>query len=128
MSIADQLRVLIVDDTSTSRMLVRDGLQQIGIKNISHAADGVKALEFMMTTPAHMIISDLNMPNLDGMGLLKKIREYGPTKKVPFIILTAQKDNALIQKAASLGVNNYLVKPFTTDSLRKAIEAIVGKL
>lgn len=128
MSIADQLRVLIVDDTSTSRMLVRDGLEQIGIKNISHATDGQKALEFMMTTPAHMIISDLNMPNLDGLGLLKKIREYGPTRKVPFIILTGQKDNALLQKAASLGVNNYLMKPFTSDSLRKAIEAIVGRL
>jgi two-component system chemotaxis response regulator CheY len=128
MSLANILKVLIVDDTNTSRLLVRDGLEQIGIRNISLAQDGKKALEMMMITPAHMIISDVNMPNLDGLGLLKAICEYGPTRKVPFIMLTGQSDTAVMRKAASLGVNNYIVKPFTPESLKKAIEAIVGKL
>jgi len=128
MSIAEKLRVLIVDDTTTSRLLVRDSLEQIGVKHVFYANDGQKGLEFMMTTPAHMVISDVNMPILDGLGLLKAIREYGPTRKVPFIMLTGQKESTVIQKAAQLGVNNYLIKPVTPESLKKAIEAIVGKL
>ena len=128
MSIASRLRVLIVDDMSTSRLLVRDSLEQIGIKNIFHAKDGKEALEFMMTTPAHMLISDVNMPNLDGIGLLKAVREYVPTSKVPFIMLTGLKDKAVVEKAIRLGINNFITKPFTPESLKKAIEAIVGKL
>lgn len=128
MSVANQLRVLVVDDTSTSRMLIRDGLEQIGLRNIFLAHDGEKALEFMLNTPAHMIISDVNMPKLDGLGLLKAIREYTPTRRVPFIMLTGRADAAVLEAAKKLGVNNYLMKPFTTETLKTAIEAIVGRL
>lgn len=128
MALADQLRVLVVDDTSTSRMLIRDGLDQIGIKQIFLAQDGQKALDFMMTTPAHLVISDINMPNLDGIGLLKALRGYKPTHRVPFIILTGRTDRAVLETAIKLGVNNYLTKPFTASSLKGAIEAIVGRL
>lgn len=128
MSVAEQLRVLIVDDTSTSRLLLRDALDQIGIKKVSFATDGEKALKFMMDTPAHLVISDLNMPVMDGMGLLKAIRGYKPTQRVPFIVLTGHADRAIIETAAKLGVNNYLVKPITAVKLKSAIEAIFGKL
>jgi two-component system, chemotaxis family, chemotaxis protein CheY len=128
MAINDQLRVLVVDDTSTSRMLIRDGLEQIGLRKIFLAGDGEKALEFMMSTPAHLIISDINMPKLDGIGLLKAIREYKPTQRVPFIILTGRSDRAVLDTAIKLGVNNFLTKPFTAASLKGAIEAIVGRL
>lgn len=128
MALADQLRVLIVDDTSTSRMLMRDCLQELGVKNISFAGDGEQALQFMQTTPAHLIISDFNMPKMDGIGLLKAIRAHAALKKVPFIMLTGKSDAALLETAIKLGVNNYLTKPFTTQSLQKAIEAIFGKL
>ncbi|WP_159725984.1 response regulator [Methylosinus sp. Ce-a6] len=128
MSIAAQLRVLIVDDTSTSRMLIRDGLEELGVRNIFFAGDGEQALQFMMATPAHLVISDFNMPKLDGLGLLKAIRSYNATKKVPFIMLTGRADKALLENAVKLGVNNFLTKPFTVPALKKALEAIIGKL
>jgi two-component system chemotaxis response regulator CheY len=128
MSVAEQLRVLIVDDTSTSRLLLRDALDQLGVTQVFFAVDGEKALKFMMDTPAHLVISDVNMPLLDGMGLLKAIRGYKPTQRVPFIMLTGQADRAVIETAARLGVNNYLVKPVTVVKLKAAIEAIFGKL
>jgi two-component system chemotaxis response regulator CheY len=127
MSITKQLKVLVVDDTNTSRMLIRDGLEQLGIRNISLARDGEQALQMMMATPCHLIISDVNMPKMDGLGLLKAIREYGPTRKVPFIILTGRSDRAVLESAIKLGVNNYLTKPFTLPTLKKALEAIIGK-
>lgn len=128
MSVADQLRALIVDDTSTSRLLLRDALDQIGVSKVFFATDGEKALKFMMDTPAHLVISDVNMPVMDGMGLLKAIRGYKPTQRVPFIVLTGQADRAIVETAAKLGVNNYLVKPVTVAKLKAAIEAIFGKL
>ena len=128
MSIASQIRVLVVDDTSTSRMLIKDGLEEMGVRNIFFAHDGEQALQFMMATPAHLIISDLNMPKLDGLGLLKAIRGYAGTRKVPFIMLTGRTDKAVLESAIQLGVNNYLTKPFTVPALKKAMEAIVGRM
>jgi two-component system chemotaxis response regulator CheY len=128
MSLADQLKVLIVDDTTTSRMLVRDGLQEIGIKNISFASDGEQGLKHIMTTPTHLVISDFNMPKLDGLGLLQAIRKHAPTQKTPFIMLTGKGDKDLLQKAISFGLNNYLTKPFTVPALKTALEAVVGRL
>ena len=83
MSIKDQLKVLIVDDHRTSRMLIRDALEQLGIKQIVFACDGEEALNAMMTTPCHIIISDFNMPKLDGIQLLQAIRSYKKTQKTP---------------------------------------------
>ena len=128
MSFVKQMKVLVVDDTSTSRMLVCDALDQLGITQVSVANDGEQALKTMMTQPCHMIISDFNMPKLDGLGLLQAIRSYPATRNVPFIILTGKGDRALVERAAKLGVNNYLTKPFTVPALKTAIEAVIGKL
>ncbi len=128
MSLADQLKVLIVDDTTTSRMLVRDGLQEIGIKNISFASDGEQGLKHVMTQPTHLVISDFNMPKLDGLGLLRAIRQHAPTQKMPFIMLTGKGDKEVVQKAIQFGINNYLTKPFTVPALKTALEAVVGRL
>lgn len=121
-------KVLIVDDHRTSRMVICDALGQLGITQISFAVDGEEALKAMMSAPAHMVISDFNMPKLDGLQLLKAIRSYGPTARTPFIILSGHGDKELIQKAAALRVNNFLVKPITVPVLKQAIEAVVGKL
>lgn len=128
MSILAQLKVLIVDDTSTSRMLIRDGLEQLGIRNIVFAADGEQALKLMMSTPAHLVISDFNMPKLDGLQLLQAIRNYKPTARTPFIMLTGKGDAAVLSKGKALGLNNYLTKPIDMGALRKAIEGVVGRL
>jgi two-component system chemotaxis response regulator CheY len=128
MAFKSQLKVLIVDDQRTSRMLIRDALDQLGISQITMAVDGEEALKMLMSAPSHIIISDFNMPKLDGLQLLKAVRSYPPTKKTPFIILTGRGDRELVQKAAALGVNNFLVKPISVPVLQKTIEAVVGKL
>ena len=128
MSLLAQLKILAVDDTTTSRMLLRDSLETIGFRNIAVAADGEQAMQMMMTTPSHLIISDMNMPKMDGLQLLKAIRTFKPTSKVPFIILTGNADKNVLIEGRKLGLNNYLNKPFTPADLKKALQAIVGRL
>jgi two-component system chemotaxis response regulator CheY len=128
MPLANSIRALIVDDQLTSRALIRDGLQQLGIEEIEMATDGEQGMKALMQKPAHLVISDLNMPKLDGIGFLQAVRAHPPTRATAFIMLTGRGDRELIEKAAKCGVNNYLVKPFTMPALRGAIEAVLGKL
>ena len=128
MPFMQHLRVMVVDDTSVSRMLLVDGLNEIGIKNTVLAADGEQALQLMMAQPCHIVFSDMNMPKLNGLQLLKALREFGPTRQCCFILVTGKGDRALIEEGKKYGLNNFLAKPFTTVSLKAAIEAVVGKL
>jgi len=128
MPAAASLSVLVVDDQLTMRSLVRTSLQQIGVRDIREAADGEIALREMITKPAQLVISDYNMPNLDGLGLLRAIRAHPPTSKVAFIMLTGRADRELVQKAVQFGVNNYLVKPFTVAQLKSKLDAVFGVL
>lgn len=128
MPAVSQLKVLVVDDTSVSRALIFDALDQIGIKNVQMAKDGEAALKTMMTKPSHLVISDFNMPKLDGLGLLKALRQYKPTSRVGFILVTGRKDSSLIMQGQKLGMNNYIAKPFDVPKFKASIEAVVGKL
>jgi two-component system chemotaxis response regulator CheY len=78
--------------------------------------------------PLDLIISDFNMPEMDGLGLLRAIRGHPSARRVPFILVTGRGDRELVVKAAQAGANNYVVKPFTADILRNKIEQVVGKL
>ena len=122
------LKVMVVDDTSVSRLLLVDGLNEIGIKNITLAGDGEQALQLMMQNPCHIVFSDMNMPKLNGLQLLKALREYGPTRQCCFILVTGKGDRAMIEEGKKFGLNNFLAKPFTPATLKAAIEAVVGKL
>ena len=122
------LKVMVVDDTSVSRMLLVDGLNEIGIKNTVLAADGEQALQLMMGAPCHIVFSDMNMPKLNGLQLLKALREFAPTRQCCFILVTGKGDRAMIEEGKKYGLNNFLAKPFTTATLKAAIEAVVGKL
>lgn len=128
MSIAEKIKVLVVDDQVTSRLLISDALTQLGFSQITVAGDGEQGMKVMAQQPHHLVISDFNMPKMDGLGLLQAIRTNPATKRAAFIILTAQGDRALVQKAAQLGANNVLAKPFTIDKMRAAIEAVFGAL
>ena len=128
MPAAASLHCLVVDDQMTMRSLVRTSLQQLGVREIREAADGEIALREIVTKPAHLIISDYNMPNLDGLGLLRAVRAHPPISKTAFIMLTGRADRELVQRAVQFGVNNYLVKPFTTQTLKEKIEAVFGPL
>ena len=128
MSLADKLHVMVVDDTSVSRALVTDALDRMGLKHVAIAKDGAQALKALMAQPVHLVISDMNMPGLDGLGLLKGLREYKPTSGIGFILVTGSADKTLIEKGKQFKLNNFVTKPFTPDSLKKAIETVVGRL
>ena len=128
MAAAKQLEVLIVDDTSVSRMLLTESLQEIGITNITLAKDGVEAFDQLKKKPVHLIISDQYMPNLDGLGLLKAVRTNAPTAKLGFILVTGSPEKSLVDRGRAMGLNNFIAKPFTTKAIRAAIEAVVGRL
>ena len=116
--IASALRVLIVDDQLTSRLLIREGLQDLGISNIEWAGNGEEGMKMLLAKPAHLIISDLNMPKLDGLGFLRAVRSVEATKKTGFILLTGKGDDKeVIARAAKLGANNVIAKPFTMPML-----------
>ena len=128
MPAAKQLSIMVVDDTSVSRALLFDSLDQIGIKNVKMAKDGEEAFKLMSSAPCHLVISDFNMPKMDGIQLLRALRGNTPTSKVGFILVTGRGDMNLILEGTKFGLNNYLPKPFDANSLRNCIEAVVGKL
>ena len=128
MSIADKIRIMVVDDTSVSRALVIDALDQMGVRGVAIAKDGVAALQALSVQPVHLVISDMNMPGLDGLGLLKRLRENKATARIGFILVTGSADKTLIERGRQYNLNNYVTKPFTVTSLRGAIEAVVGRL
>ena len=128
MPAAASLNCLVVDDQQTIRSLVRSGLQELGVRNMYEAPDGEEGLRQMLTRPFQLVISDYNMPKLDGLGLLRAVRSHPPISKTAFIMLTGRADKDLVQRAVQFGVNIYLVKPFTVATLREKIEAVFGPL
>ena len=128
MPTAVSIKTLIVDDQQTMRSLIRTSLHAIGINNTREVPDGEDALRALLAQPANLVITDFNMPKLDGLGLLRAIRAHGPTSKTAVIMLTGRADRELVQRAVQFGVNNYLVKPFTTQTLKEKIEAVFGPL
>jgi len=128
MALRDQLRILVVDDMSTSRGLITQALESLGIRNISAAADGTSALQSIARVPVHLVISDFNMPGMDGLTLLQHLRQNAPTKGVGFLLITGRADREILERGQKLGMNNYLKKPFEAADLKSAIEAIVGRL
>lgn len=128
MPVAASMNVVVVDDQQTMRSLVRTGLQELGFREIKECADGEAGLRALLTSKVDLVISDYNMPKLDGLGLLRAIRGHEPIRGTPFIMLTGRADRELVQRAVQFGVNNYLVKPFTTQTLKEKIEAVFGAL
>lgn len=128
MPAASALKVLVVDDQQTIRSLVRNGLREIGVTDVREASDGEDGLRALLTSPANLVISDYNMPKLDGLNFLRAVRSAPQLKNVGFIMLTGRADGDLVQRAVQFGVNNYLVKPFTVATLREKIEGVYGAL
>jgi two-component system chemotaxis response regulator CheY len=128
MPFSADVQVLIVDDQRSMRTLVRGCLVELGFKDIHECADGVEALQYLVTRPSHLVISDMHMPRLDGLALLRRVRETPELKTTAFIMLTSVGEVEQVKAAVALGVNNYLVKPFTLATLRRKIEAVFGPL
>lgn len=116
------MRVLVVDDFATMRKIIKNVLKQISIENVLEAESGKHALSVLKNDPVDLIISDWIMPEMTGIEFLKACKSDDTYKTIPFIMVTAeaQKDN--IMEAIKSGVDNYIVKPFTPDKLKDAIE------
>lgn len=128
MALRDQLRVMVVDDMSTSRGLITNALDGFGIRNVASASDGPSALAKLQAAPVHLVISDYNMPGMDGLKLLHSLRTNPRTKGVGFLLITGRADREIIEMGKRLGMNNFVKKPFEPANLKGAIEAIVGRL
>ena len=120
-------KILLVDDQRSIRDLARFTLEQAGLTDIEEASNGAKALQIVRAGKIDLVISDWNMEPMDGLQLLKTIRADGKIGKTPFIMMTAQADKKYVQMAAEAGVNNYVVKPFNAETVKKKIEQVMGK-
>ena len=128
MALRDQIRIMVVDDMSTSRGLITQALDSFGVRNVSTAENGKEALRSLATHPVHLVISDYNMPEMDGLQLLHYLRAQPKTQKVGFVLITGRAEQQIIDHGKKLGMNNYPKKPFEQADLRKCIEAVVGRL
>jgi two-component system, chemotaxis family, chemotaxis protein CheY len=122
-----KMNVLIVDDFSTMRRIVKNILRQLGFENILEADDGMSALDVLRSQKVDFIISDWNMPRLSGMELLKAVRTSEEWKDLPFLMVTAEGQKENVIEAVKAKVSNYIVKPFTPETLAEKIKKIFEK-
>ncbi len=122
------MRILVVDDFSTMRRIVRNCLKQLGFTNVKEAVDGAQAYDTLKQEKFDFIVSDWNMPNMMGIDLLKAVRADEELKTIPFLMVTAEAQKENIIAAAQAGVSNYIIKPFDSDTLTTKMEAIFKKL
>ena len=120
------MKVLIVDDFATMRRILRNILKQIGFTDINEADDGSTALKELKKAKYDLILSDWNMPEMPGIDLLNAVRADDELKGIPFVMITAeaQKDN--IVGAVKAGVNSYVVKPFTAETINEKLKKVFG--
>jgi two-component system, chemotaxis family, chemotaxis protein CheY len=118
------IKILAVDDFSTMRRIVRNILRQLGYNNIAEAEDGAAALEYLKQNKVDFIVSDWNMPNMTGLELLKAVRADTNLKDIPILLVTAEALKENVVEAVKAGVNGYIVKPFTAETLKEKIDAI----
>src|SRR3989337_999705 len=119
-----KMKVLVVDDFSTMRRILKNILKQIGYSDIEEAEDGNSALARLRQGGFGLVVSDWNMPNMTGLDLLKAIRADNALNNMPVLMVTAEAKKENVMDAIKAGVNNYVVKPFTADILKEKIEKI----
>ena len=121
-------RFLVVDDFSTMRRIVRNLLKELGYSNVDEAEDGVQALQKLRSDQFDFVVSDWNMPNMDGLTMLQEIRKDPALSKLPVLMVTAEAKKENIVAAAQAGANGYIVKPFTAATLDEKLTKIFDKL
>ena len=119
------MKILLVDDSQTIRIIQKNVLKQLGHTDVLEAADGVEALSIFNDQPPDLMLVDWNMPNMDGITLVRKVREVN--QSVPMIMCTTEAEKSRVQEAVKAGVNNCILKPFTADSLGEKIEQTMAK-
>jgi len=124
MAFDPNMRVLVVDDFSTMRRIIKNILRQLGFNNIVEADDGTTAWDVLNKDKIEFIISDWNMPQMTGIDLLRKVRSSEEFADMPFLMVTAEAQQENIIEAAQAKVSNYIVKPFTAETLKQKIDKI----
>jgi len=116
-------RILVVDDMATVRKVIMKSFKELGFSNLSEAPDGKQAWDLLSQSspPMDLIVSDWNMPNMTGIELLKSCRGDARYSKTPFLLVTAESEQANVVEAVMAGVTDYLIKPFTPDSLKQKL-------
>jgi two-component system chemotaxis response regulator CheY len=125
---ARKIKILVVDDFSTMRRIVKNLLKQIGYETIDEAEDGEQAYAKLKNEKYQFVVSDWNMPNMTGIELIKKVRSDPELKDLPFLMVTAEAEKEKVVEAIKSGVNNYIIKPFTAEILKEKMEKIFEKL
>ena len=126
MPVNKAMPILIVDDYKTMLRIVRGLLNQLGFNNIDEATDGTMAWDMVQKKPYGLIVSDWNMEPMSGYEFLKLVRTNEATKKLPFVMVTAESKTENIIAAKQAGVSNYIVKPFNGQTLKQKLEAVFG--
>lgn len=121
---SQQRAILVVDDFVTMRRILRNMLRQLGYDTIVEAKDGAVALQMLRQQDIHLVISDVNMPQMSGLELLQAIRADATLHSLPVLLITAEAEKDTIVEAVRLEVNGYIVKPFTPRTLQENIEKI----
>ncbi|HNO80201.1 MAG TPA: response regulator [Phycisphaerae bacterium] len=120
------MKVMLVDDSRTIRNIQKNVLSQLGHTDILEAGDGVEALKILEKETPDLMLVDWNMPNMDGITLVRKVRETN--KKTPIIMCTTEAQKDRVIEAIKAGVNNYVVKPFNVESLSEKIDQTMARL
>ncbi len=121
------MKLLVVDDSSTMRRIIKNTLQRLGHKDILEGGDGVEGWSVLDSNPdVDMLITDWNMPEMNGLELVKKVRADARFKDLPIIMVTTEGGKAEVITALKAGVNNYIVKPFTPQVLKEKLGAVMG--
>lgn len=122
------MRILVVDDFSTMRRIIKNLLKDLGFSNIQEADDGNTALPMLQQGGFDFVVTDWNMPGMQGIDLLKAIRADDSLKHLPVLMVTAEAKKEQIVAAAQAGVNGYVVKPFTAATLKEKLDKIFERL
>ncbi len=119
-------KVLVVDDSATIRRIIKNTLERIGYPDVVEAENGIDALTKLKEGDISLVMTDWNMPEMDGITLVKSIRASDKFGTVPIIMVTTEAEKSEVMEALQLGVNDYIVKPFTPDILKEKIEKVMN--
>ncbi len=122
------MKILIVDDFSTMRRIIKNLLRDLGFNNTAEADDGITALPLLKAGEFGLLVTDWNMPGMQGIDLLKHVRADAKLASLPVLMVTAEQKRDQIVEAAQAGVNGYIVKPFTAQTLKEKLEKIFARV
>jgi two-component system chemotaxis response regulator CheY len=122
------IKILIVDDFSTMRRIIKNLLRDLGFTNTAEADDGVTALPMLQSGNFELLVTDWNMPGMQGIDLLRAVRADPKLASLPVLMVTAEQKKEQIIEAAKAGVNGYIVKPFTAATLKEKLEKIFERI